>query len=237
MKNENLVCRLVAVMIIVLFGGMVFGAGGSSQSSGLWSSINLPGFDFYYGTSENGEMTSFNAGMNNTDRISNVNITVSCNATDPSRGYVFASFSGIVGDPAAEMDYMSQSTNFTRRGVYYSSNVGLSSYQQVTSWIDGQPIYGDWMSSGNVNLSLMDVTATSATMNYNEFTNQYSGNTYYNGYVEWQLDFNSPAAAAMYTSFVPTSVGPIAPVPEPSTIALIISGIAAIGIWAWRKKR
>jgi len=235
-KNKNLVW--IVTVMAALITETSFGAGGSSsQSSGLWSSIDLPGFNFGYGTSINGETTNFTASMSNVDRIGNVNISVSHDGNDPSRGYVFACFSGVVGDPAEKMDYMSQSTNFNRRGVYYSSNVGLSSYQQTTSWIDGQPIYGDWMSNGSASLSLMDVTPTWATMSYNEFSDQYSGNTYYNGYVQWQLDFDSSETAAMYTNFVPTSIGTISPVPEPSTIALIISGIAAIGIWAWRKKR
>jgi hypothetical protein len=223
MRNTTVV-SIVVTMFVMMFSTLAFGQ--TAGSTNLWSSIDEPGFHFSYDTSSAGGKTDFYANMGNSDRIASVSVSVNRDSNDPMHGWVNANFCGIVGEVPGAMEYQGQSMNIGRHGVQYSSNVGLSAYQEIISWPiekDGEPIYGEWMSSANASVTLFDVTPTWANMNYSEYTDNWSNITYFNGNVQWQVEFSSESAARAYGSFGTTSV------PEPATMSLlVIGGIASV---------
>jgi len=236
---KGFVSILVVLVVVLFLSASAFGAAGGGgddgvQRTNLSSSISEPGFGFYYGTySADGE-TNFSAGMTNSDRIGNVNVSVQRDSINPTHGWVYANFSGIVGDPAVKMNWMNQSTNINRHGVQYNSYVSLGSHQEIIWPIEkaaggGEPIFGDWLSSGNASMTLSDVSPTYANMDYSEYIDEWSDTTHFNGTVRWELDFNSMDAAMAYSGIAPTSVSS-QPVPEPSSFAMMMLGVIGFGL-------
>lgn len=219
-------CVLVLALLCLL-STTASAAGMNAPVNNLWGNIDLPGFQFNYGTSSAGGKTNFDAGMTNSDRLSSVNVSISHDSTDPTRGWVNANFYGILGDQPVPMQYQSQSADINRHGVQYGYYISLGAYQEIVSWPtdkDGTPIYGDWLSTGNVSVTLFDVTPTWARCNYDEYLDEWSGTKYFSGNVNWEVEFNS-------TSY--DSLGTVSStVPEPCTMTVLASGALLL----WRKR-
>jgi hypothetical protein len=230
MKSNKFAAIVFVIVIVAVSCVSAFGQ--TPGSTSLNNTIDLPGFHFGYDTTSAGGKINFNANMSNMDRLSGVSIGLSRDQSDPTGGWVYANFWGTVGDVPVAMDWQSQSTYVSRHGFEYSAGVSLGSYQEILDWPkDGDPVYGNWMSSGSAYATLFNVTPTSANMNYTEYVCDSDGVLYtcYNGSVEWRVEFGSSESAAMYGAVGQTSV------PEPATLSLLVLG--GFSLLARRRQR
>jgi hypothetical protein len=221
-KKWNLVVLFVAVCV-------------SPSFASLSSYVNLPGLSFGMDSYQqlDGDMT-FAASLSTLDQISRASVGISQDTSNPNQGWVSINFSGTVGEAVAQKDWENLSFYLNCRGIRASNNIGIGAYQEY-NWVDGTPIYGNWMSNANGSVTLSGVTPLYSTGGYDEYTYNDGGKgdvsienlvTNFNAWAQFRVQFDSPTVAAIYGGMSPIEMSSV---PEPATLCFLgLGAIAAI---------
>ena len=254
MKKIVILVVVLALALFALFIATASAAGGGSSAgqSSLNSSIDLGDVRYSMSTyDEGGGRYGLNLSLDTScGVINNASITMSRDKSNPLQGQVYANISGLLDVIPELVDWRSQSTSIQRRnGLNFSSNAGIGSQQQQI-WDGKGLVLGDIFSEANLGMSLSNVDAISyASAQYYEYdardwtwTDQ-DGSTWtqhdparFYVWASWNILFENQTAANTAFAVQPMMVS-MSAVPEPSTFALLASGVAGLGFVVWRKKR
>jgi len=253
MKKIGYVFSALVVLVLCLFVPNGSASGAMVESSNLNSYVDLGDLRYSMNTSgEGGGKYYFSLNLDTScGVIDSSSLSITRDYSNPLRGVVNAYIHGLLDVEPTVIPREHQSTNVSRRGgLYYSTNVGIGSWQERMWTDEDMLVFGDIFSNANLSTSLSQIASVGyANASYREYDastydwtdldgvahTQFTPAKFYMQ-ASWNVEFLNPAAAGMAYSMQPTTVSTEA-VPEPSTLALVASGIFGLGFVTWRKRR
>ena len=255
---------VLAMLLLWTFTSTAFGAGlivpiAGGPSGSLSDFWNIGDIHGGYQTSVYMSNVHLYANLGGQHKIDNSSISISPNywytydegqQTKVQNGYqIYANFSGTIGDPLSLSDvgHRSQSNTFDARGIRFYENSWLSAYKSYSKYDQFGNGIGDYelLGEAGASISLDNFQVTSANGRYSEYTwdpiHGYGGPgpdsiTLFNYNVTWYGDFVPGTVTPGFTAPVLGASVSAAPVPEPTTLGLIGTGLLAIAGFIWRRK-